>query len=262
MTQEKYLYAIMHPNRALIVSMLPPEEFGRHYTVGSSRYFHGQVIYAEIDVEYRNDFLPIEKSLAAATPKADGSPKRTKFVKTYRVLEHLELTAFKDLYVTSSVGKALRLEKAPYTREHKSGFLRTFQEICPLSMIVLSYMDPRQFGEFVTKSESKGAPKLMFTQIDLNIDQFLADLEHDSFMTSPLPNLHPHKLRDQIQELRSNPQKRVKGISLDSVLSRISFLKLRPGFWVAAQDELLFYPIPTRDVLEHDHYEWYRSLNQ
>ena len=105
-------------------------------------------------------------------------------------------------------------------------------------------------------------PKLMFTQIDLNIDQFLSDLEQDSFMTSPLPNLHPHKLREQILELRANPKKGVKGISLDSVLGRISFLRLRTGFWVAAQDDLLFYPIPTRDVLEHDHYEWYRSLSQ
>lgn len=262
MTQEKYLYAIMHPNHALVASMLPPEDFGRHYTVGSSRYFHGQVIYAEIDVEYRNDFLRIEECLAELKPKPDGSPKRTKFVKTYRVLEHLDLGAFKDLYVTSSVGKVLRLEKAPYTREHKSGFLRTFQEICPLSMIVLSYMDPRQFGEYVTTNEYKGAPRLLFTQIDLNVDQFLADLEHDSFMTSPLPNLHPHKLRDQIRELRANPRKGVKGISLDSAIGRISFLKLRTGFWVAERGDLLFYPIPSRDVLEHDHYEWYRSLTQ
>lgn len=262
MTQEKYLYAIMHPNRALVASMLPPEDFGRHYTVGSARYFHGQVIYAEIDIEYRNDYLPIEKGLAAAKSKADGSPKRTKFVKSYRVLEHLDLSAFKELYVTSSVGRVLQLQKAPYTREHKTGFLRTFQQICPLSMTVLSYMDPRQFGEFVTTSESKGAPKLFFTQIDLNIDEFLSDLEHDSFMPSPLPNVHAHKLRDQILELRANPEKKVKGISLDSVLGRISFLRLRTGFWVAAQEELLFYPIPTRDVLEHDHYEWFRSLSQ
>ena len=262
MTQEKYLYAIMHPNHALVASMLLPEAFGKHYTLGSSRYFHGQVIYAEIDIDFRNDYLPIEECLDGVKPKPDGSPKRTKFVKSYRVLEHLDMAAFKDLYVTSSVGRVLRLEKAPYTREHESGFMRIFQEICPLSMIVLSYTDPPGFGRYITANESKGAPKLLFTQIDLNIDQFLSQLERDSFMNSPLPNMHPHKLREQILELRANPAKGVKGISLDSVLGRISFLQLRTGFWVADKEDLLFYPIPTRDVLEKEHYEWYRSLTQ
>ena len=81
-------------------------------------------------------------------------------------------------------------------------------------------------------------------------------------MNSPLPNVHPHKLREQILELRANPGKGVKGISLDSVLGRVSFLQLRTGFWVADKEDLLFYPIPTRDVLEKEHYEWYRSLTQ
>ena len=45
---EIHLYVIMWPNYALVASNLPPEEFGKHYTLGSSRYFHGQVVFAEI----------------------------------------------------------------------------------------------------------------------------------------------------------------------------------------------------------------------
>ena len=260
---EKYLYAIMHPNHALVASMLPPEEFGKHYTLGSSRFFHGQVLYAEIDVNYRHEFFAIDEKLADVKAKADGSPKRTKFIASYRVLEHIDLAAFKNFYVTSSVGKVLMLEKKEYDGEHQAGFIRTYQEICPLNMIILSYMDPPEFGNYMTApGHAKGAPKLLFTQIDLEIDRFLAELELDPFKQSPLPNMHPHKLRDQILEVRANPNKKVKGISLDSVLGRISFTGLRTGFWIAHHEELVFYPIPTVEELEHDHYEWYRSLNQ
>ena len=261
--QEKYLYSIMYPNYGLVASMLPPEEFGKHYTVGSSRFFHGQVIFAEIDVTYRHPYFPIDQYLAEVKPKADGSPKRTKFIKTYRVLEHLDLAAFKNLYITSVTGKVLELEKKPYNRVHKQGLIRTFQEICPFSFIVLTYYTPPEFGKFITDpAQPKGAPKVMFAQVELNIEKFLRELDENPFMGSPIPNVHAHKLRDQILELRANPNKKVKGVSLDSALGQLSFLRLRTGFWIAHQDELLYYPIPDREGLEKDHYDWYRSLPQ
>jgi hypothetical protein len=258
---QKYLYAIMYPNHALVASMLPAEEFGKHYTVGSSRFFHGQVVFAEIESTYRHPYFPIDRLLEEVKPKPDGSPKRTKFIKNYRVLEHLELSAFKHLYVTSVVGRVLKLNRKPYNRVHKPGLIRTFQEICPLSAVVLSYMTPPEFGEYITDPEQpKGAPKVMFTQVELNIDKFLNDLEKNQFMDSPIPNVHAHKLRDQILELRANPHKRIKGISLDSAFGKIPFLRLRTGFWIAHQKELLYYPIPDRETLEKEHYDWYRSL--
>ena len=101
---EKHLYLICWPNYALVASMLPPHEFGKHYTIGSSRYFHGQTIFAEIDVDYRHDYFEIPRFLDEMKPGPDGQPKRTKFVSCYRVLEHIELSAFKNLYVTSASG--------------------------------------------------------------------------------------------------------------------------------------------------------------
>jgi hypothetical protein len=258
---EKHLYVIMHPNYALVASMLPPREFGTHYTLGSSRYFHGQVVYAEIDDSYRNSYFPIDRLLEEVKPKADGSPKRTKFISTYRVLEHVDLSAFRNLYITSVMGKVLELQRQPYEREHKPGFIRTFQEMCPFSTVVLTYMTPTEFGRYITDPEQpKGAPKVMFCQINLDIEQFLSAIEQDPFHSSPIPNVHPHKLREQILELRANPAKRVKGISLDSAFNRISFLRLWNGFWIAHREEVVYYPIPDRATLEREHYDWYRSL--
>ena len=145
---QKYLYCILHPNYAFVASMLPPEEFGRHYNLGSSRFFHGQVVFAEVDNSYRNDYFNIDEVLKDIVPKADGSPKRTKFIKTYRVLEHIDLSAIKNLYITSVLGKVLELKpESQYDISHEKGFLRTYQEICPLRSVVLSFMDPPEFGE-------------------------------------------------------------------------------------------------------------------
>ncbi|HVR74361.1 MAG TPA: hypothetical protein VMT52_08515 [Planctomycetota bacterium] len=259
--EKKYLYSIMYPNYGLVASMLPPKEFGKHYTVGSSRYFHGQVIFSEIDINFRHEYFPIDRYLGEVKIKEDGSPKRTKFIKTYRVLEHLPFSAFKGLYVTSVMGKVLELQKKQYNRTHKQGLIRTFQEICPFSYILLTYMTPPEFGKYITDPDQpKGAPKVMFTQIELNIEKFLRMLEENPFLTSPIPNVHAHKLREQILEVKANPNKKIKGISLDSALGSLSFLRLRTGFWIAAGDELLYYPIPDRETLEKEHYDWFRSL--
>ncbi len=262
-TPAKYLYVIMHPNEALVASMLPPEEFGKHYTLGSSRYYHGLVIFAEIDQSFRDDYFPIDDVLDGLEPKPDGNPKRTKFVKTYRVLEHLSLSTFKDLYITSSVGKVLRIEKQPYNRQHEPGWIRTFQEVCPLHSCVLTYMTPPEFGSFITDPNSaKGAPKVFFAQIDFHTEEFLATIREDPFINSPIPNVHPQKLRDQIEGLKINTHKRVKGVTLESRLNQRTFVDLRTGLWLAAGEELLFYPVPEPHQLETEHYEWWRSLNQ
>lgn len=260
-TVEKHLYVIMWPNYALVASNLGPTEFGKHYTIGSSRYYHGQVVFAQISDDFRHPFFKIDELLEEVVPNAAGSPKRTKFISTYRVLEHIDLSAFEDLYVTSVAGKVLQLKKEKYEGVHEKGFIRTYQEICPFSTILLSHMDPPEFGKYITDPEQpKMAPKVMFTQIEFTIDSFLQELDADPFHTSPIPNIHPHKLQKQILELRANPNKRIKGISLDSVLGQISFLRLRTGFWIAAGEELLFYPIPDAKTLESQQPEFFRSL--
>ena len=93
------------------------------------------------------------------------------------------------------------------------------------------------------------------------IDEFLAQIESNPFHHSPIPNVHPHKLKEQILEIKGNPTKATKAVSLDSVLGKISFLKLRTGFWIASQKGEIFYPIPDHATLESDHAEFVRSLD-
>ena len=106
---EVHLYVIMWPNYALVASNCHLKSLENIYS-GSSRYFHGQVVFAEIDPNYRHEFLNIDKYISEVKPDASGAPKRTKFIATYRVLEHIDLEAFRELHITSTMGKVLTLK--------------------------------------------------------------------------------------------------------------------------------------------------------
>ena len=128
----KHLYLILFPNEALVASQLTPSEFGKHYSIGSPRHFSGKVIFVEVDIQYRSEYLRIDECLKETESGIPGRPKRTKFVKSYRVLEHMDFSAFQKLYLVTTDGGVLGLDKSEllpisaYTNR-----VRLFQEICP-----------------------------------------------------------------------------------------------------------------------------------
>jgi hypothetical protein len=259
---QKHLYMIVFPNNALVSSMLQPEEFARHYTIGSPRHFHGKVIFAEIDISFRDPYFLIDEYLEKTMPHEDGSPKRTKFISSYGVLEHVPFSAYKSLYLVTTNGHALELTAAPYTAENAPGFIRIYQEITPVSNLIASRLDQRSFGRYITvESRAKGAPKVCFTQIDVNIDDFLAASRRSQIISSPIAEYNPYRLLDALRELDRDPAKLVKTISLSTVLQNVSYRQLRHGFWFFGEDgSMIFYPMPGIEALEDQYYDWWKHV--
>lgn len=258
---DKHLYLILYPNEALVASQLSPDAFAKHYSVGSARHFMGKVIFAEIDVNYRDptDYLRIDEYLRQT--EKPGAPKRTKFVRSYRVLEHIEFTALKRLYLVTTSGSALGLDKseepASYDGEPR---VRVYQELAPLQLLVASNLDPPRFGCYITEeSWSKGAPKIFFCQYDIDVE---AVVESDGIGLNmgPLPNVNPSNLPTALRELQQIPDKRTKTISLNPNLDAMSYKAVRPGFWFADGLSTVFYRMPTMDELHEKHYSWWRQL--
>ena len=257
----KHLYLICHPNQALVASQYAPEDFARHYSAGSTRYYDGKVIFAEVDADYRDPYFNIDRGMKDLVPHEDGRPKATKFISTYRVLEHVEFSAVKRLYLSNPDGSCYGLDSAPYDKTHMPDFLRIFAEITPLKMLVLSKYDFSQYGRWITEpGNPKGAPKVLYTQFDLTISDFLEDFEANPLMPAPLPSIHPSKLRDAIFELRSVDDKQTKGLSLDISLNKKSFRLIRHGFMFAAAGEELFFPLPDLRKIEKENYKFFRSM--
>jgi hypothetical protein len=260
---KKHLYAIMHPNRALVASQLEPLEFGKQYSVGTKRYYQGKVLFVEVDPEFRNDFFPIDEYLKETVAHPDGTPKRTKIISSYRVLEHIDLEALGDLYAVTVSGKTLKIAKAEYkAKEAEEGDIRIIQEINPLQLLVATTHDHRKFGSIMTSDNNpKGAPKLFYTQIDLDVDRFLSDWEQNPFLPPPIPDIHPQKLAHALRSLKDNKEHITATIGLASVLDRVVYRKLKEGFFISQGENMNYYPFPSVDVLERDHYAWYRSTD-
>ena len=259
---QKHLYLILYPNEALVASQLSPEDFGKHYSIGSPRHFTGKVIFAEVDINFRNEYLRIDEYLATTESGKPGVPKRTKFVKSYRVLEHIDFSALHKLYLVTTEGATLGLEKSQEPqRSDTGGRLQMYQEICPLQLLVASRLDPRQFGNYITQETwSKGAPKIFFTQYDVNVEELVNSNEVRAFGVGPLPNVNPANLSLALQELQTDLNKKTKTVSLNPNLDVMSYKVIQPGFWFASPAATVFYRMPTMDELHKKHYYWWKRL--
>ena len=261
MAYDTYLYMILHPNNALVASQLDASRFARHYTSGSSRHYRGKVIFAEIDPAFRNPFFPIDEMFETVHPHEDGRPKATKFIASYRVLEHMDLDCIRSLYLTSQEGECIPLQPGTYIANEDNSRLRLFAEITPLRMLVLSEHGFEAFGKYVTDPKNaKSAPKQFYTQIDLDISEFVAEFEANPFRPSPVPHVHPSTLRDAFIEITTFPDKHFKGISLDSRLDQISYKLIVSGFMFSSQDATLFFPMLPRDEIEETHFKFWRTM--
>ena len=262
MEYEKHLYQILSPNQALIASQLNPEQFAMHYGSGTTRYYQGKTIFAEIDVDFRNPYFNVDDALSALKHHDDGRPKATKFISSYRILEHIDFSAIKNLYLTSPEGYCIELSEAPYEKIHHVGYLRIFAEIAPLRMLVMSSLNFPEFGRYITDpAYRKGAPKLFYTQIELDTDEFLADLADRPTMNPPVPGLHPSRLRDAINELKSKTAgKNTKGLSLYSSIDQLGYKRIRHGFMFASQDEFKFFSMPSPSEIEKMNRRFWRVM--
>ncbi len=254
-------YAIMYPSAALVGSQLSPEQFAKHYTSGSTRSYKGKVIFCEIDAEYRHPYFDIDSIIGEIRPHEDGRPKATKFISSYRVLEHLDFGVIRSLYLTSPDGHCIELRDAPYHSTSKLGSIRLFAEISPLRMLVLSNYDFLQFSTYITDPRNrKGASRLFYTQIEFDIPGFVEAYRRDPFIQPPIASIHPSSLRDAFVELRDNSAKHTKGLCLDSSMDRIPYGLIRHGFMFASQEQYKFFPMPTSQEIEKMNFRFWRQM--
>ncbi len=262
MEYRNHLYLILHPNHALVGSQYEPEKFSLHYSSGSSRYYSGKVIFAEIHGGYRHPFFPIDEMMEELVPHEDGRPKATKFISSYRVLEHIDLDAIQTLHLVTPEGNLLSLEPESCNLfDHENREVRIYAEIAPLRMLVLSDYTAEEYGQYITDPKNpKGAPKLFYTQIDLDIEDFLEQLKENPFKESPVKSIHPTSLRDAYHELKKYPNKHTKGLCLDSSLDQISYKFIRGGFTFADQQSKKCFKMPELDTIERRNYKFWKHM--
>lgn len=253
---KRYLYLTANPE-ALIISMLPPEEFGNYLAVGTKKRTRGQAIFFEIDQELVSEQLPADYIEKRCVPHEDGRPKASVYLSIYRVMESIPLKAFKNLYLTTNDGRVLELEKAKYVEIDEEGALHLYQELCPVTPRIASSLPPSKFLNRMTgETKYVSIPKLFFVELKLN--GLANDPRNASASDLPYPNID--HLRDCLIGLKYHEKEKLVKTVIRFFQGDFLFRTCKNGFFLgAAGEDMLFYPFPAIDDLERDYYAWWRS---
>jgi hypothetical protein len=240
---------------ALILSQLPPEDFGNYLAVGTRKRARGQAIFFEIDPAFESDFFPLEAARQRCLAKKNGGPKNSSYAAIYKVLENVPLNALGALYLTTDDGRVLKVDAAPYKEDPAESPLRLYQELAPVTTLVCSRLAPRAFGQHLTTPQQPVClPRLAYCE--LNLGELSKDPAGGDASNLPYPQID--HLRDCLSGLETEPGKQTKTVIRDFPHS-VLFRTVRSGFFVADATDLKFYPMPSRQELETAHYHWWHS---
>ncbi len=251
----RHLYLSLIPE-ALIVSMLPPEEFGEYYTVGDKRKHNEQAIFIEIDPNFRHPFFRIDEAMARCVPHETGKPKKSVYVATYRVLENIPIEAMGKLYLATRYGKVLPLEKSEKLPAYNQNYY-LYQEIAPVSVLVASTYDPVKFHYFMTHDPDTLISFPALAYMDLRLDNLDKDPEKGEIGSLPYDFIPI--LRDALVAIRD---KNIHSKMVDRTHTvEHPYRTINTGIYIGSMDGLLYYPMPSPEELDRDHFDWWRSAN-
>jgi hypothetical protein len=250
---DKHLYLSLIP-QALIASMLEPEEFGSYYAVGTQVHVQGESIFFEVDPSFRSPDFPFQLIDERCVPKPDGKPKNSVYLAIYRVLSQIPVSALGNLYLVTNDGKTLELTRGQYQNDLQNK-LCLYQEFCPISPMVASRLEPKDFCDFITNPANPvHVPRIVFS--DLRLDELAENPRKGSAEDLPYANLA--HLRDVLEDLQHNTNKSSK-LVLKQVKAGVLYRMVKRGFYVGDQNEFGFYPFPDQEALENQYRSWWRS---
>ncbi|WP_430868506.1 hypothetical protein [Demequina aurantiaca] len=249
-----YLYLSLIP-QALIASMLPPEDFGAYFSVGSAKRSRGQALFFSVDrAQLDAGDFPLDYLDERCVAHTDGSPKRSLYLSIYRVLEKVPLAALTALHLVTDDGRVLTLSPSEFAPDGEER-AHLYQEFCPVQPRVVSSLDPSGFTSFITdSSQPVHVPRIVFAELTLgNLKNNVDALEIDNL---PYPNIG--HLRDCLRELAADPSKPTKTV-LRQMTQEVLFRTIRNGFFVGDADGIVAFTMPSQDELEREHFAWWRS---
>ena len=250
-----HLYLSLVPE-ALIASMLTPEEFGAYYAVGTAKKSRGQALFFELDPEFRHDYFRIEEGFHRCVPHEDGTPKASIYISVYRALEHIALAAIQKLYLVTQDGRVLGLAPCDDCPEDQDG-LHLYQEIAPVSPLVVSSLGPSRFYDLIVKNPTSliSLPAICFAE--LRLDELARDPERGEVRDLPYSNV-PH-LRQCLVDLKT---KTVHAKMVNRIESpAFAYRTIKSGIFLGNAERLVFFPMPSQEELRAEHYRWWRSAN-
>jgi hypothetical protein len=250
-----HLYMLCYRVEALVASQLEPEAFGRYMSVGTQKNTRGNLLFFEIDPALKSSYFKLDDIEQRCVPHLDGSPKRSKYIAIYRVMEHLDLSIFGKLYLCTADGRVLGIESAHYVEPETHPGPNMYEELCPVSPLVVSALAPAAFTNFMTdRNNPVSVPRIFFVDM-------LLDRDSSGQLAGYLPYPDPQHIVDCLHDLEQGDGKKTKTVSRSARMHGF-FRTIRRGFYLGDSTGLKFYQFPDRRELEIEHSKWWRSASE
>lgn len=241
---------------ALVVSMLPPDQFSTYLATGTQKRSRGQAMFFELPSDFSSEAFDVSAARAKCVPHSDGTPKRSLYVSVYRVLEQVPTEALGSLWLVTQDGRPLELTRGELP-ESFGGTFHLYQEVCPVHPRVVSTMDPREFARFITAPRrAVSVPRICFGELALG--ELAEDPDGGEVHNLPYDNVA--HLRDCLRQLRGSEQKATKTVNRIQP-QQFPYRCVCNGFFVGDAESLAYWPFPTRDQFETTYHDWWRSAN-
>ena len=247
-----HFYLSLSPVEALIASQLEPLHFGQYMAIGAKNGSYERIMFLEIEGGF-GDFFDWEYARERCIAHSDGSPKHSVWLGIYRVLEHTPLSAMGTLYLTTKDGRTLPIEKStPRTPPSRSYYV--YQELCPLTPLVVSVLPPARFAEsLISTTNPVSVPAVVFS--DLKVIDF-----DNPEATGNIGGLYDHNidhLKACVHDVTTKKDKPNKNV--ERSVGSFSYQIIRDGTYIAGKEGLIEYTMPSVEVIRRDHYDWGRS---
>lgn len=253
---ETRLYLSLIPE-ALIYSQLSPEQFGKYLAVGDKRLTRGPAIFFEVDPDFETEAFHLEAARRKCVAHPDGTPRRSSYASVYMALAHIPIAALGSLFLATSDGLVLELNRQDYAPSQRTG-LHLYQEIVPVQPRVASPLEPKEFSDYVTNPQNLVfLPRLAFCELRLN--GLGTDPERSS--AGNLPYVNMNHLRECLTALKYKSDKMTKIVLRSPDVHRL-FPVMANGFFVGDQSDFAYYPLPGEDERETVHYRWFNSAEK
>jgi hypothetical protein len=251
---QRYLYLSLIPE-ALILSQLPPEQFGRYTAIGSKRQIEGPAVFFQVDPQADLSAFRMAAAEARCHPHPDGSPRRSVYVAIWDVLRRVPLSALQRAFLTTPAGHTLGLDPAEWKPEVPGDDNYLYQELGPVYPRVASTLEPRAFCERVTAPEELiSLPVVAFIDLKLGGLAFVPERPNQP----PMPYQHLEHIRECFRALRQKTDRPTKIVNR-GLRPDILFYLVRSGLFVGGGGMLRYFPLPPEEVLETKHHLWWHS---
>jgi len=251
-----HYYLTLFPMEAMIASQLDSGAFGAYMAVGNRKGSAESLMFFELTESELGDSFDLDYAKRRCVKHSDGRLKNSVYLSVYRALEFVPLKAFGKLWLITKDGRALSLEPSVYTDPDTWGGNALYQELCPAHPLVVSALNPKHFADYIVEDSTKVTmPAIFFA--DLNIPDF-GGKSFTGNIGGYFDKMMEH-LKFCIEELKDGKGKLTKVVDRSS-FSAFNYQVIGSGLYIGtAGGKLVFYPMPSRDVLKKKHYDWAKS---